>query len=89
MTDQKDWRDEVTGDFLETLQLHANALTIKAIIATHPNPEQLGKAMQDLFAQFQTMPVFLSFPEIHRTAMRRTLDGMLPRLPGATPQEKD
>ena len=66
------------GELTESLQLQAIALCVKALIATHPNPKDLAKAMQDLFAQFQSSPVFLNLSQDQRNWAREMFSGLLP-----------
>ena len=70
------------GELTESLQLQAIALSVKALIATHPNPDMLSAAMRDLFAQFQSTPVFLSLSEPQRAWARDIFSELLPKLPG-------
>ena len=70
------------GELTESLQLQAIALSVKALIATHPNPGHLAQAMQDLFAQFQSSPAFLGLSESQRLWTRDMFSGLLPELPG-------
>ena len=70
-----------TGDLTESLQLHAIALTVKALVATHPSPDHLRKAMLDLFAQFQSTAVVLSLSESQRASVRDMFCELLPLSP--------
>lgn len=72
------------GELTESLQLQAIALSVKALIATHPNPEVLGDVMRDLFAQFQTSAVFLGLSEPQRDWARKMFSGLLPELPNTS-----
>lgn len=73
------------GELTEYLQLQALALAVKALIATHPQPDRLACAMGDLFAQFQTAPLFLALSEPQRLWMREMLSGLLSSLPKPNP----
>jgi hypothetical protein len=73
------------GELTESLQLQAIALSVKALIATHPNPENLEKAMRDLFAQFQSTAVFLRLSEPQRQWARDMFSNFLPALPSIKP----
>jgi len=66
------------GELTESLQLQALALSVKALIATHPKPEELRNAMKDLFAQFQVSAVFLGLSEPQRDWARKMFSGLLP-----------
>ena len=79
---KKDGTSKGAGELTESLQLQAIALSVKALIATHPNPEHLGQAMRDLFAQFQSSPVFLGLSETQRIWTRDMFSGLLSELPG-------
>jgi len=68
------------GELTESLQLQAVALSVKALIATHPNPEVLGDVMRDLFAQFQTSAVFLGLSAPQRDWAREMFSELLPEL---------
>lgn len=77
-------KEEGAGELTESLQLQAIALSVKALIATHPNPDELSSAMRDLFAQFQSTPIFLSLSEPQRRWARDIFSELLPKLPGTT-----
>lgn len=70
------------GELTESLQLQAVALSVKALIATHPKPDELGDAMRDLFSQFQSSPVFHKLSEPQRLWVRGIFDELLPKSPG-------
>ena len=76
--------EQGAGNLTESLQLQAVALTVKALIATHPNPEELGIAMRDLFSQFQSTPVFHTLTEAQRLWVRDMFRELLPKLPDTT-----
>lgn len=65
------------GGLTESLQLQAMMLTIKAMIATHPQPEKLGDAMRDVFAQFQSEQFFLTLPSPQRLWAREVFSNLL------------
>lgn len=46
------------GELIESLQLQAVTLTVKALVASHPDPQALNRQMRDLFSQFQAAPVY-------------------------------
>jgi hypothetical protein len=48
---------------IEMLRMAVNVMAIKAIIATHPNPEKLKDAFDQLLVQFQTKPGVMGNPE--------------------------
>ena len=89
MSDPVEWSKEVGGDFIESLQLQAVTLIVKALMATHPEPGKLRDAMNDLFAQFQASAIFLSLPDTHRNVMREMFGHMLPGSHEATVPESD
>lgn len=68
----------------ESLQLQAVSLTVKALIATHPDPVGLSDAMRDLFSQFQSTAVFHTLTEVQRLSARNMFLDLLPKLPGTT-----
>ncbi len=72
------------GELTESLQLQAITLTVKALIATHPNPEELSNAMLDLFAQFQSTASFHQLSEPQRLWVRDIFEQLLPMSPGTT-----
>ena len=72
------------GELTESLQLQAVALSVKALIATHPYPEELSSAMMDLFSQFQSSAVFYKLSESQRLWVRDIFEQLLPKLPGTT-----
>ena len=72
------------GALTESLQLQALALSVKALIATHPKPEELQAAMHDLFAQFQASAVFLNLSAPQRDWARKMFEQLLPSPPDST-----
>lgn len=72
------------GELTESLQLQAVALSVKALIATHHNPEELSRAMRDLFSQFQSSAVFYKLSEPQRLWVRDIFEQLLPKLPDTT-----
>ncbi len=67
------------GELTESLQLQAVTLCVKALIATHPNPDALSDVMRDLFAQFQSTQVFLGLSESQRLWARNAFSELLPK----------
>ena len=72
------------GELTESLQLQAIVLSVKALIATHPNPEELDRAMRDLFSQFQSSAVYYKLSESQRLWARDIFSELFPKLPGTT-----
>lgn len=64
----------IPAHFIESLQLQALQLVVRALVDTNPNPAQCEAALRDLFAQFQASAAFLSMPPPHRDFMRRIFD---------------
>jgi hypothetical protein len=76
--------EQGAGSLTESLQLQAVSLTVKALIATHPKPEELSSAMRDLFSQFQSTPAFHTLSEAQRLWVRNMFRELLPKLPDTT-----
>ena len=74
-------QNEGAGPLIESLQLQALTLTVKALIATHPKPDDLDHAMRNLFAQYQTDQMFLALTEPQRAWMREVFASLLRELP--------
>ena len=66
------------GQLTESLLLQGITLSVKALIATHQRPDDLRKAMQDLFAQFQSSAAFLNLSPPQRNWTREMFSGLLP-----------
>lgn len=48
---ENDPAEMFSAEILETIQLHVLSTAVKAIIATHPNPEQIRKVFDQLIGQ--------------------------------------
>lgn len=82
--------DEETTDYgglADSLQIQAMMLTIKALISTHPKPDDLDYAMRNLFAQYQTDQTFLELTEPQRIWMRSVLSALLSALKPPEPNQ--
>ena len=66
---------------IESLQLQAIALTVKAMVTAHPNPTGLGLVMRDLFAQYQATPVYYKLTDPQREMLRYFFEQLASSLP--------
>jgi hypothetical protein len=71
----------------EFLQLQALTLTVKALVSTHPKPDDLAYAMSNLFAQYQVSQVFLALSESQRLWMRQVFSDLLSDLKSPGPSQ--
>lgn len=67
----------IGGDMVQTLQVNVMFLVVKALISTHPDPNTLRAALQDLFVQFQSSETFLRLPQDARDVAREMLSSIL------------
>ena len=71
----------VPGTAIEQAQQIAGSLAVKALIATHPNPQEFREVFAQMVAQFQSAPVYLeAMPEM-RVLLRHFAEHLLQQAP--------
>lgn len=69
---------------IEMIRSAVDLLVLKALIATHPNPDQLRMVFDQLLGQLQANPVVLQDPEYSALIRRKAVELFSPPAPPDT-----